>query len=889
MWIDKVKQTLLQGDSILFTANQRLQRYLLNTMCPNSEVFKNLPIYTIDQWVSATWLNLQDEALPGTALALINSAQESLIWSGLVEQYAPTAILNKRKLCLTLQEARTFTQGWQIPDEDLANHTSSESQFLVSMLRHFNQFLDTNELLTTEDAIKVIPEFYKGLYKQTYTYGFQDIPPLVASSLKSMSDTVTSLPHLRPASTLEVTSSRNAQAFAGVEDEYLAAAQWCKNLLEENVSKSIAVIVPGLEKTHTSVEKEFTKVFSPKFYTHPSISEPTLPFEISASSPLSSQPVVADALALIQLQQQTIEKQQALSIMQSRYWGGSSLRSEILDWISASVKKDISVAKLLARLEQISTEIDNLSPYNKDAKSFRTAMDLLRKFTRIKSNNVELRMTDWVNKLLALLEAFGWPGELDINSREYQAISQFIEQIHQLSNLGASTSGQKVQWDFIVNALLQLCGNKKFHIESEKKPIQILGPMEASGAVYDHVWLMNATSEQFPSRVSFNSLIPAGLQRQFSTPKSTPEKELSYAKSQLEGIISSTTDLTISFPLKDGDKEFQLTKLVEKHLDTIETNKPFPSELYQYYLASLEFNQLEYIHTTDGPEILEEQKIPGGASHIKLHAINPLLAFLVYRLKASSPAESYIGLTGADRGTLIHDILAAIWSNLKNHASLVALDTNELIRNITSVTSQTTKQFLASSDRDIDSTQLDIELKRTQKLIESWMGFEKTRIPFQVDSVEQKMKLVFDKRELSLRVDRIDSVNDHKIIMDYKTGKISLSQLTKNPILEPQLPLYLYGFDRQTNPIDGVCFSIVSHKELGLKGVCNETLETIEFKTADKIPKSEAPKQWHDLTEWWRETLNHQIQSIIRGDARFEENTNSPFYQYLTPIVRDFS
>ncbi len=886
MWTQKVKKELQNGSALLFTANQRLQRFIFNRMAPESDVFVNLPIYTLEQWHVESWMALQDNALEGTQRALLPPSQEAFIWANLVEKYAPAELLNKRKLVDSLQEARVIVYGWNIERKELMQYPATETQFLIKMLTHFERFIQSQGFITPQEALQFITKNKKNHFRKIFTYGFQDISPLLQESLSELSSELEALPQLSPV--ISGTQTSCAKAFHSQDDEYTAAAQWCKARLKDSPSTTIAVVVPGLESLHQPINQAFTKEFCPNFYLNPSQDEPSIPYEISASSPLSQQPVVADALMLLQIQHDQIDKQQAWALMQSKYWGASAQRTDLIEWISNSFNKKISVSKLLVELETHSSEANSFSPL--DGKYFRSAIELLRKYRRITKNNDATSISHWATRILEYLETIGWPGRNDINSREYQAITQFIELVHQLASLDAVTTDQKINWNYAISALSQLCASKKFHIESVKKPIQILGPMEASGAVFDHIWLANATSEQFPARVSPNPFIPMALQRQYNTPRSTPERELDYSRLQLDGLMASSTNIVVSFSKKEGDKTFQLTKLIENRLSDIDDSLPLPSPLLHYYQDTLNYKSFDYIETIQGPEIKEGEKIPGGASHIKLHAINPMLAFLVYRLNAAAPIQASIGLTGADRGTLIHDVLAQIWAQLHSHHHLEKMDSQTLSSLVESIIEKSVNHFLAKEDRDIDPIQKTIELARTQQLITHWLTYEKSRHGFSVSAIENKTNITLCGRSLSLRIDRVDTINDSRIIMDYKTSSVTLSHLTQEPIIEPQLPLYLFGYEHNEQPIDAVCFSVISHKEITMKGVGNAELSVHSILTPDKIRNSEAPKQWPDLVEWWKQSLEKQVSGLVNGELAYCENNvqAATFYEYLTPVTRSY-
>ena len=82
------------------------------------------------------------------------------------------------------------------------------------------------------------------------------------------------------------------------------------------------------------------------------------------------------------------------------------------------------------------------------------------------------------------------------------------------------------------------------------------------------------------------------------------------------------------------------------------------------------------------------------------------------------------------------------------------------------------------------------QVQRISNLIKTWIAFEVSRQPFHVISLEKPFRLELAGIEFSLRADRIDKVGEDLILIDYKTGKVNLSQARSDNLKDPQLAAY---------------------------------------------------------------------------------------------------
>ena len=150
---------------------------------------------------------------------------------------------------------------------------------------------------------------------------------------------------------------------------------------------------------------------------------------------------------------------------------------------------------------------------------------------------------------------------------------------------------------------------------------------------------------------------------------------------------------------------------------------------------------------------------------------------------------------------------------------------------------------------------------------------------------------------ITSRVDRVDTLeNGYKVVIDYKTGKPSLSGLCANPLRSPQLPLYAMAlpFD-----VDAVAFYQIHRSAVQYVGLGNEASTESDspskivegfhlLKSPGALVKYQFPGTWEDTRQYWSQSINGMIANIATGHCPNEFNYPSQlaFYEHLDTILR---
>ena len=150
------------------------------------------------------------------------------------------------------------------------------------------------------------------------------------------------------------------------------------------------------------------------------------------------------------------------------------------------------------------------------------------------------------------------------------------------------------------------------------------------------------------------------------------------------------------------------------------------------------------------------------------------------------------------------------------------------------------------------------------------MEIEKRRPPFSILSEEKQQTIQLGKLTFKIRIDRIDQHNNEKIIIDYKTGKTSITDWQGERPNEPQLPLYAV----HTKNLAGILFAQLRADEIRFKGITKPDITIEQCQTAD----DEA--SWEHMLDDWEKTLEQLADDFHEGDARVAPKQGEQTCQY---------
>lgn len=317
--------------------------------------------------------------------------------------------------------------------------------------------------------------------------------------------------------------------------------------------------------------------------------------------------------------------------------------------------------------------------------------------------------------------------------------------------------------------------------------------------------------------------------------------------------------------------------------------------------------------------------VNGGTHTLKLQAACPFRAFAEYRLQAKPISKPQLGLNEAERGEIIHQVLLQFWRNVKTQDRLNALTEETLAAQLTAVINKEVELWRQRFSDRLQNEYCQLERQRLFDLMWRFMQNEKQRPAFQVIAQEILEEVQIGSLKFKLRIDRIDRVDrvveidrvekvngggehDNKaemdiekeivrdpmngpearlgsvnktnsmainkvidrvvvsdeIIIDYKTGKIALSDWFGERPNDPQLPLY--SVTRHATPA-AVAFAVIRPEKIEFVGLSEQDGYLPGVKTVEKAKRLGAEETFAAQLEAWHRVIENLAEEFSQGVA----------------------
>lgn len=562
---------------------------------------------------------------------------------------------------------------------------------------------------------------------------------------------------------------------ASQQQEIAACALWVRERLKDNPRMRIGVLAPDLRAVRSKLERTFCGILMPQadgiFSTH------SMPFEFSLGIPLADTPVIKAALLLLRWLEEALTEEEVTWLLLSGFLSDEA-DFMTLAKVDAKRRKDGALS-----LEISLPEFIRSVKKRDGGQAFERMEGLLRS---IEANNLneERLPSRWADLVQLLLHEAGWPGSGKRDTLHFQALRRWERALDEIALL--NFDGRRMPYTEFVNVLAAHAQEVIFAPESEGAPVQIMGAVEASGQQFDALWFLSADDQSWPSRGRPHPLLPNDLQRRYRMPYADPTADLELAKAVTEGIMASAPVVVFSYAERNKDGELRPSPLLPVDDLWRVSDEPIAAE------KMLRLDPLE-----EGAEVAPWQLeiAAGGTEVVKKQAACPFQAFASKRLHAEPLNRNEWGLSEAERGQRLHDVLCRIWKPQTG-----ALHTLEDLRSAMHERrlDGILTRAIAESFREFDDSEgwerayIESEKRRLQTRLRTWLETEATRAPFEVIACEEALENVHvGQLKLNLRVDRVDRLADGShVLIDYKSGDVKTTDWRTPRPDEPQLPLY---------------------------------------------------------------------------------------------------
>ncbi len=651
--------------------------------------------------------------------------------------------------------------------------------------------------------------------------------------------------------------------FPSARDELEAAARWARAQLEARSRAAaaagsaapsrlrIGIVVPDLGQRRKEVARIFSRAMHPAAAL-PGEPSRSLPVNITLGAPLTDYPLARAALSILEAACGELRFEQASKLVRSPFLGGAETEMALRARLDASLRESAPARITLGKLVALSAAAPEL----------RRRLDAVFGLAK-DAQGGERSPHEWARRFSGLLAAAGFPGERALDSAEFQVRAKLHETLAELAKL--DRVAPRMSFVQALSSLRRLCADALFQPETADAPVQVMGVLESAGLGFDALWVTGLTDEAWPLRARPNPFIPPALQRSAGIPEASPEAALARGRRITAGWLASADEVVFSHPAMDADRVLIASPLIA---DVAQASPEsvcaavFPRHRDGIFAG----RRLESLPDGTAP-VLGNTALRGGTRIFSDQAACPFRAFARHRLAAEplqAPAE---GPDARARGLLLHELMKALWAELK--------DSRRLQGDCEPAIARAAQAAVALAK--LEEPFAALERARLAKLAREWLSLERERAPFEVVATEDRRALKVAGLELNGRIDRLDRLESggHALI-DYKTGRPTPNEWMGERPDDPQLPLYAVC---AAEDISAVAFGRLRAGEMRYMGFSLRK---------DAIPGVQAAKNWSELLAGWKREVEALGTAFAAGDARVDPKKGARTCSYcdLQPLCR---
>ena len=749
---------------------------------------------------------------------LLTTQQFRYLWAELITQ--PESQSLNQGLIEEVQEAWSRCQRWQLD-------RTHPSFFYTPQTRQFQEWaellqckLDQLSAIAEDQLVPFFLEQQTPIKPTTIIwYCFDDYTPQQQALQHYLIDRGCSLIHLdlHTFPKLDLASNSFLYAAQDEEDEYKQLTHWINERLSQG-EKRIGIVVPDLQNQAERLQRHLQQQVSETF------------FNISLGQSLSDFPIVSHALSWLHLNGETLSNPEARLLLCSPFLAHS--QTEMLERMQ-SLQECGALQEATIQQSLFVTELQRSTP------------KLIQRLKALVQYPEHATVSQWITLFIQRLKLLGFPGEYPLNSPTYQCYHRFLtlfDEFRELGFLSLTMSQEKALQTFETLVETTIFQPKT----TSSATIWISGLLEASGCIFDSLWVSSMTDECLPQKTKLSAFIPPDLQREKLLPHASPARELLLSAKIIKRLKNSSQNCVFSYTRLTKDKP----NLPSPLLIDLPLMAALPSEIH--VTASFLENYSDDYQLVFSPD----EKVLGGTALLANQAKCPFRAFVSHRLHVKKSIAISDGPNASERGQITHKIMEILWQTLKNQQTLLAMPTDELNILIKSAIETALLPYKRLRKHSFSTPIQVVELKRLHRLVQACLEWDKQRPSFEVEALEQAFTHTLAGINFNLRVDRLDKVEQgKKWVIDYKSTLPTSLPWREDRPKEPQLLLYALLDDT----ISALLFTGLKEGQASCKGF---SAEPIDLTGINALKKGES---WADYRENWQKQLTELANEYMQG------------------------
>ena len=841
----------LERDALVVTANERAARGLRRSWdetlrAGGGERWEPARVMSWSAWTGSLWRRMLLEGR--TRALLLNGFQEHAVWRGVLagdqettggglhgmDRLAEMAAESWARMC-AYGEAGPVRGGgrggrarWRPDLTRLGEeYGSRDTAAFGRWARAFAERCEAEQLLTLAELELVLARAVAAgdvavSASEILLVGFDRVTAAAERLLARLGDAGVRVSHAACGTTgaLRVLTSATDAA-----EELRACARWAAARMGREPGARIAVIVPDVAGERARMERVFREVLAPELELITSGAE-VATYEFSLGRPIGEAPMMLVAMELLRWAAGALPLERVSALVVSDYFargaGASAGRADTEVALGGSMPEREARAEFdafeLRRAGMLRPEISVREMVRRVAGSRRSIrlpglLGALRCMELVADgfDGVSQSYEQWAQAMRELLAGAGWGAPGAETSEEFQVRERWEGALDAMATL--DFEDQPVDYEEALRAIGWIAGKMIFAPESRATVVQVMGPLEAAGSEFDAVWFLRAGELSWPPVAGSLPLLPWGLQRDLRMPGTDMERDLEAARRLTERVIASGREVVVSYARHSGAMRQRASGILQG------------LELQEVAIGELAGSEAERLivgveREEDGGRVraLPDTPVSGGVRVLELQAACGFRAFAEQRLWSSELEERSLGFSAKESGTAVHAALEHFWTEVRSQTALISMCAEErdavLLR---SVDEGLVKARIGSAGA-WDEAYLETQRTRLRHLLAGWLEAEMRRPAFEVSENERKLHDVrVGPLRFQLRVDRVDVVDEMRVVIDYKTGGAETRDWLGERPDAPQVPLYaiLAARGGETGEGDAAADGEAGRRELG--------------------------------------------------------------------------
>ena len=868
----------IESGFTLLTPNVRLARRIKSAWNDlqaeqGATAWEPLRIYPLESWLLARW---RDSVRLGiTADRLIMNEPEALfLWRLAIEQsQAATgdfSLLQDSAAAELANQARERLIRWRLDYLDGSHRQAfdleADCASFLAWSAQFQALIDEKGMLTSGDCFTQLLQAADGLTATPLLLlEFDDMPPLLRACVDALGSPVEFV------AAGDAVARCSAKRFTDRRMELAGAARWACEVSVGEPQARVGIVLSDMAADRTAMEYLLRREFDCLGDNYTS-----LPVNFSTGITLDRAPVVRDAMAVLRLGLRELDADTPAALVRSPFLQlpdrDAPATVRLLRQVSASGKSVIEVADIRYLASRETVEAPQGTRFGQYLLSMSTQRSL-------RDSHLPSR---WLEPINTVLDTWGWPGEGPLDSLEYQQVRLWHDTQENLAAFDRITGPLSLVG--VLDLLQRLLASAASQPQTADSLVQVLGPLEAAGLEFDHLWLCGLQASQWPAAPRPSPFIPGALQRQFHMPHSTAEREWAIAEGLMRQYQCGTGELVASYAVQlDGVEEMPSALIA--HWDMADVEEPEqPGGDWQSAAQTLVVEILQDIQAPV-PGAHELARLRGGSALLEDQAQCPFRAFARRRLGVEPLGETVQGVSAASRGSLLHRALHLLFEQITDSDALAATTGEGEVALVQTVIGQALDELPRTGLTAPPGGWRNLEALRLERLLRQWLAVERQREAFRVAATEQELTLQLEALELRLRVDRIDLMPDGStLVLDYKAGICQIGDWLGDRPTKPQLPLYAIASGETSTALS---FARLRVDECAFVGVGEQPVATgIRSDIGKLVRGGWEVDSWEGLVTFWRQRLQMIAQEFLAGQASVQPQKNACNWCGLEPLCR---